>query len=909
MNRQTNNSAVYLDQPQFRVRCISLNEQEYSVPRFLLLLTAIAGGLLCASVSRAGSPAHSLSIGDGFSNPLGYHDATPRFSWKLPLGVVKQTGYRLEVRSDGRVVWDSDWVDSDQSVRVAYQGDSLRSRQRLTWRVDYRDELGNASGWSEPGTVELGLLSNNDWQASWIRVNERRKPEEERVAWLRRGFRLDHGVRRARLHVTALGVFEMSINGKRVGTDAFAPGWTSYENRVHSLTYDVTDHLVKGENAIGAILGTGWYAGRLGWKHDANRVGRSPMLLVQLEIESEDGNTTAVLSNGEWKATLNGPIRSASIYDGETYDASLEMDGWDEPGFQDSQWDTAVQIDDLASREITPKPFEAVRVTEEVKTVAITQPTPGHYVFDLGQNLVGWVDLRMPGVAGETVTIRFAEMLQPDGNIYTENYRSAKSTDRYTASRTGDFRWRPTFTFHGFRYVELTDVPSNADPTPDWVTALVLHSDLAQAGAFVTSHSKLNRLQKNISWGQRGNFLDIPTDCPQRDERLGWTGDAQAFCSTAMFNYDSHAFWKNWLGTMRDEQLDDGRIPHVIPDILHGGSGSPGWMDAATIVPWEVYLRTGDREVLVENYEMMERLVGWYRSQSEDGLIPKIGGFGDWLQPNTDNTRGDTPKPLLGSAFYARSATILSETALVLGNSSDAERYEAEADRVRAAFAKHYFDDAGRLQNAPETQTAYVLALKFGLAPPGLESQVADHLVRLISQADGHLRTGFLGTPYLAEVLDRAGHPGISYSLLFKETYPSWFFSINQGATTMWERWDSYTHEHGFNPKKMNSFNHYAYGAIGEWMYERVAGLAVDPANPGYKHFFIRPAIGGPLTSARAELETVYGKAVSGWKLDGKTLTLDVVVPPNTTATIEFPNGEENATVAAGKHAFTIEMQ
>ena len=879
------------------------------MPRFQLLLTTCAAWLLLLAVARAGSPAHSLSVGDGFINPIGYYDADLRFSWKLPIGVTKQSAYRVEVQSDERVIWDSGWVESDQSVRVAYKGEPLRPRQRLTWRIDYRDETGAASGWSEAAPVELGLLSKDDWQASWISVKEPLNSEDERVAWLRRDFRIDHAVSRARLHVTSLGVFEVSINGKRVGADAFAPGWTSYEHRVHSLTYDVTDHLVQGENAIGAILGTGWYAGRLGWKQDKNRRGRVPMLLVQLEIESENGVTNTVLSDGGWKATLDGPIRSSSIYDGETYDARLEMDGWDQPGFRDSQWHAVAVADDLGSSEVYPKPFPAVRVTEKVGTAAITEPTPGHYVFDLGQNMVGWIDLQMPGVAQETVTIRFAEMLKPDGNIYTENYRSAKSTNQYTPSRTGEFRWRPTFTFHGFRYVELTGVPANAKPSPDWVTGLVLHTDLAQAGVFATSHSKLNRLQKNISWGQRGNFLDIPTDCPQRDERLGWTGDAQVFCSTSMFNYDSHAFWKSWLGTMRDQQLDDGRIPHVIPDILGVGAGSPGWMDAATIVPWEVYVRTGDVEVLAKNYEMMERLVGWYRSQSKNGLIPKIGGFGDWLQPNTDNTRGDTPKSLLGSAFYAQSVSILSKAASVLGRSSDARQYAVEAMRVKSAFANHYFDDEGRLQNAPETQTAYVLALEFRLTPEGLEDRVAENLVRLIHEANGHLRTGFLGTPYIAEVLDRAGHTDVSYSLLFNETYPSWFFSINQGATTMWERWDSYTHEHGFNPKNMNSFNHYAYGAIGEWMYERVAGLAVDPANPGYKHFFVRPAIGGPLTTAHAEFETAYGKAASSWKLDGSKLTMEVVVPPNTTATIEFPNGDKSKKVSAGKHAFVVDFR
>ena len=518
--------------------------------------------------------------------------------------------------------------------------------------------------------------------------------------------------------------------------------------------------------------------------------------------------------------------------------------------------------------------------------------------------MVGWAKLKIPVEKNRTVTIRFAEMLNKNGTLYTANYRSAKSVDYYTPAVTGTIEWEPTFTFHGFRYVELSGLRAGSEPAKDWVKGVVLHSDLARIGTFESSHSKLNKLQSNITWGQRGNFLDIPTDCPQRDERLGWTGDAQAFCPAAMFNYDCHAFWKSWLRSMRDDQFDDGRVPHVIPDALKA-AGSPGWMDAATMIPWEVYVRTGDKEVLADNYQMMERLIGWYRSQSKNGLIPKIGGFGDWLQPYSE-TRGDTSKPLLGTAFYAYGAQILANSARVLGKTADAEKYAAEAASVKNSFANHYFDADDKLQNAPETQTSYILAIAFDLIPDERKQGVARHLVRMVGESDGHLRTGFLGTPYITQVLDRMGQSKLAYSVLFKETYPSWFFSINQGATTMWERWNSYSHAEGFGPVGMNSFNHYAYGAVGQFMYERIAGLAPSPEHPGYKHFHVRPLIGGPLTSARAELETGYGKAVSGWDLTGDTLTMEVVVPPNTTATIEFPNGRKSEIVGAGKYEYKL---
>jgi alpha-L-rhamnosidase len=551
-----------------------------------------------------------------------------------------------------------------------------------------------------------------------------------------------------------------------------------------------------------------------------------------------------------------------------------------------------------------PKPFAAVRATQELEVQKITEPEPGRFVFDLGQNMVGWARLRIPVRKDETITIRFAEMLKQDGTLYTENYRSAKSTDSYTAAESGTVEWEPTFTFHGFRYVELSGLPEGAQPLKDWVTGVVLHSDLPAIGNFESSHAKLNRLQSNIVWGQRGNFLDIPTDCPQRDERLGWTGDAQVFCPASMFNYDCHAFWKSWLGSMRDDQLDDGRIPHVIPSVI--GAGGPGWQDAATIIPWEAYVRTGAMELLADNFEMMENLVGWYRGQAKDNRILKIVAFGDWLQPHAGTQKGDTPAALIGTAFYANSAQILADSARVLGRKAEAARYGAEAAAVKQAFSAHYFDADGKLKNAPETQTAYLLAIAFELIPENLVDKATLHLVRLVDEAGGHLRTGFLGTPLILSVLDAQGYSDLACSILFKETYPSWFFSINQGATTMWERWNSYSHKDGFGNVAMNSFNHYAYGAVGQWMAERLAGLAPDPAKPGYKHFFVRPVFAPQLDWARAELETPYGIASNGWKRENDNVMVTTVVPPNTIATVELPGWTSPKTVGPGTHHFEI---
>lgn len=939
---------------------------------------------LAATCGYSGVPPHDLRVGEGFREPIGFHDPAPRFSWTLPAGVQKQSAYRIEV-IDGSLLWDSGWVESGLSVLVPYGGEPLQSRQRVEWRVRYRDEAGNDSGWSRPASLEMGLLSNSDWQAQWIRLDEHKPdqstpvPEAEIVItkavygdlndpgrqrdvtgavrklaadggrvvkagnqlagdpahghakelrleytvngkkmqrtlaenaqldlvtgvllggdpntfkpqYLRRAFQADQVIRSARMYVTAKGLYEVWLNGNKVGADFFVPGYTSYDQLIETVAYDVTASVEEGANTLGVVLGEGWYAGRVHGRKE-RYPELKPALLLQLEIIYADGTTETIVSDRTWAATDQGPIRSSGIYDGEVYDARREMPGWSRAGFDDSGWRRDLTVEPVAEKPaLLPKRHAPVRATGELPARSVSEPAPGRFVFDLGQNMVGWARLKMPVRQGQTVTMRFAEMLQQDGTLYTANYRNARSTDTYTAAKAGTITWSPTFTFHGFRYVELSGLPEGLKPGADWVTGVVLHSDMRRIGDFLSSHDKLNQLQSNIVWGQRGNFLDIPTDCPQRNERLGWTGDAQVFAPTALFNYDCHAFFKSWLQTMRGDQLGDGRIPNVVPKPGLGG-GSPGWQDAATIVPWAVYVRTGDAEVLEENFEMMERLVGWYRQRAKDHRIHQIGGFGDWLQPYAEELQGDTDKALLGTAFYALGADILAKTARVLGRADEMKRYAAEAAAVKGAFTSHYFDTNGKLKNTTETQTAYLLTIAFDLIPEALRGKAAAHLVALVHAADDHLRTGFLGTPFIAPVLDEMGQGELARKVLFKETYPSWFFSIDQGATTMWERWNSYSHADGFGSAGMNSFNHYAYGAIGAWMVERLAGLAPDPEQPGYKHFFIQPFPGGPLQSAAAELETPYGLARSAWALEGDRLTLEATVPPNTTATLRVPAG------------------
>lgn len=850
---------------------------------------------------------HSLTVGDFLVEPLGFHDPRPAFSWKLPPSASTQSAYRLRVAA-GSKVWDSGWRESDRSVFVPYEGEPLASRERVTWSVCVRDGNGRELGPSREAGFELGLLAVSDWQSDWIRPAAGTDPTTEPVSWLRRDFDIAGKIQRARLYATARGAFEFTLNGQRVGNDYFTPGWTNYHQRIDTLTYDVTELLRPGSNTLVATLGTGWYAGRLpfGIKQRGPH-GLNPELLAQLEIFHYDGSSQVIGTDEHWQATFRGPILSSSIYDGEHYDARR----------QHADWGPVAVTPNGGNARLTPKPFPAVRVTECLRPVRMGTPAPGRFVFDFGQNMVGWVRIKVPAEKNRTITIRFAEMLNADGTLYTENYRAALSTDSHTPARTGTVEWEPKFTFHGFQFVELSGLPEGVEPEPDWVTGVVLHSDLRRTGDFQSSHEKLNQLQSNIVWGWRGNSLEIPTDCPQRDERLGWTGDAQVFAPTAMFNFDCLAFWKSWLEGMRGEQLADGVIPDVIPSVNEELiNRSPGWMDAATFIPWDVHVRTGDLTILEDNFEMMERLVGWYRSQSPEGLPSNIGGFGDWLQPHAQARetpgdwlgafRGDTPRPFLGAAFYARSARILAQASLALGRQTEARRYAKESETVRAAFVREFFDEQGGLRNTLETQTAYALAIAFDLLPEEWVMKAGAHLARLVEEADGHLRTGFLGTPHLLSALDATGHADLACGLLFRETYPSWFYPINQGATTMWERWNSYSHESGFGDRRMNSFNHYAYGAVGQWLYERIAGLTPDPAHPGYKHFRVRPLFPKQLQYAAARLETPYGPAASRWQRSNDEIALTIEVPPNTSATVDTPALDGLKPLCPGGHAFTF---
>ncbi len=836
-----------------------------------------------------------------FANPLGLDVPQPRLSWQLQSRRrgARQRAYRVLVAGDARALaagagdlWDSGLVAGEQSVGVVYAGKPLESRRRAWWTVRVWDDRGQEAQLAEPAWWEMGLLRREDWQGRWVGAPLVGGPwSASPCPHLRREFVLGRPAARARLYVTALGMYECTLNGRAVGDDVFSPGWTDFHKRVRYRVYDVTDLLRQGPNVLGAILGDGFYCGHLE-KRSRQLYGDRPKLLAQLEITAEDGSSQTIVSDGAWKVGY-GPLLESDLIMGECYDARLEMPGWDRSGFDDSAWQAAREFADEGAA-VVAMGGPPVRRMAELRPAGPPRRTArGLWIYDLGQNMVGRVRLRVAAKPGATIRLRFAEMLDADGELYTANLRTARATDYYTCRGGGPEEWESRFTFHGFRYVELDGLAG--EPGRDAVTGIVLHSDTPAAGEFTCSDSLLNQLQHNIVWGQKGNFLDVPTDCPQRDERLGWMGDAQVFARTAAFNMDVCGFFAKWLQDIRDAQNADGSVPCLVPNSHLGGAwpdGGPAWSDATVICAWTMYLCYGDAGILEEHYDSLARYMAYLEASSRDGLRAFEGsavrGFGDWLAlDGSGGCEGATPKDLIGTAFLAHSARLMVRIAQALGRGDDARRYEAIADRTCLAFQRNFITPAGRVVG--QTQTAYVLALHFGLIPDRLRPAVVDSLVDDIRRRGMHLATGFVGTPYLLSVLSANGRTDVAYALLHQTSCPSWLYAVTQGATTIWERWDGWTSDKGFQSPGMNSFNHYAFGAVGEWLYATAAGIDADPDRPGYCHVILRPRPGGLLTHAAAALAGPYGRIESRWRLDDGRFEWNVAVPPNSVATAHVP--------------------
>jgi alpha-L-rhamnosidase len=708
------------------------------------------------------------------------------------------------------------------------------------------------------------------------------------IPYLRKTFQVEKSIAHATVYATALGIYELRLNGERVGEAVLAPEWTEYDERLRYQAYDVSSQLAAGENVLGAQVANGWYSGHIG-NGGYQYWGTSPALLTQLEITYEDGSRETVITDSSWKSHPS-PLVATDFMLGEDYDARTEMPGWDEPDYDDSDWLSVLERTE-PDRELDGQVMEVSREVMELEPIALTEPAPQKWTYDLGQNMVGVVRLKISEPKGTRITLRHGEMLNPDGTLYTANLHGAPSIDTYICKGGGEEVWQPKFTFHGFRYVELTGVSEK--PPLDAVTGVVIASDTPQTGKFITSDEKINQLQSNIEWGQRGNYLSVPTDCPQRDERLGWMGDAQVFVKTATYNADVAAFFTKWLVDVTDSQLDDGRFADVSP--YAGPSyGTPAWGDAGVICPWILYKAYGDEQLLARQYPSMVKWVGYSLSESEDYIRSGDRGsdYGDWL-----SIGADTDKELIGTAYFAYSAQLVSEAATALGKKEDAERFEDLFQSIKKAFIKKYVRADGQIHG--DTQCTYLMALKFDLLPEELRAAAADRLEERIEEKDGHLSTGFVGVSYLLPELTKAGKLDLAYSLLHQETFPSWLFSINMGATTIWERWDGWTPENGFQNVGMNSFNHYSLGSCGEWLYETVAGIQCAPEAVAFKEIVIRPRPGGKLTWVEGEYESINGLITSKWKKEDESFTLETTIPTNTTATIHVP-AREAASVSEG---------
>ncbi len=754
-------------------------------------------------------------------------------------------------------------------------------------------------GWAGPGfddsqwknSFEIAAFGQGVWQ------NVASAASPQPVPILRRAFKLaDRPITSARLYVTALGLYDFHINGHRVGDHVLAPDWTDYRKRVRYQVYDVTSLLKQGDNAIAALLGNGWYCGHIG-NGGYHFFGTSPALLAQLEVTYADGASERIVSDASWK-THDSPIVASDFFLGESYDANKEVAGWDMPALDDAAWH-AVTVRKEPARKIEAQVMPPVRVLAKLKPKAVSEPNRGHWTFDMGQNMVGFVRLKVIAPKDTKITIRHAEMLNPDGTIYTTNLRGAPSVDAYVCKGTEEETWQPTFTFHGFRYVEVTGLPKK--PDLDTIRGVVIGTDTPRAGEFSCSDPRLNQLESNIQWGQRGNYLSVPTDCPQRDERLGWMGDAQVFVRTATTNADVASFFTKWLVDVDDGQSRDGAYGDVSPNTM-GGRGTPAWADAGVICPWTIYQVYGDRRILEKHLPAMTRWVEWCRVHGT-GLIrerDRGGDYGDWL-----SIGANTPKDLIGTAYFAYSTDLLARSYRAVGDEANAVKYERLFRDIKAAFIKRYVKPDGRIHG--NTQCCYAMALKFNLLPDELRPKAAQYLEDDIRAKGWHLSTGFVGVSYLLPVLTQAGKIDAAYRLLMQDTFPSWLFSVKHGATTIWERWDGWTPEHGFQNPGMNSFNHYALGSSGQWLFDTVAGIGLDPDQPGYKHIIVHPRVGGGLTWARASLRSVHGPIESSWKLKDGALSLDVTVPTNTTATVYVPAADGAAVHESGRLATEAE--
>jgi alpha-L-rhamnosidase len=824
--------------------------------------------------------------------------ATPQLSWITETDVAdwRQTAAELEL--DGR---ESVRLEGRESVLVDWPFPPLAPRQRASVRVRVTGSDGATGEWSDPLVVRAAFLEDGEWRAESIGLGS--PTEYAQPALLRTEFAVEGPVRSATLYATALGSYQVALNGADVDDQVLKPGWTVYQHRMVHETTDVTALLAEGANAIGIRLAGAWATEVYGFRgHQKPFYTDQPSAAAQLVIEYEDGRVQVVGTDGGWRAAAS-PVTASGIYQGEHHDARLEQTGFAQAGFDDGAWSAAAPRESTVVPE--PRRSPAVRRIEELPVRDVITTPAGATVLDFGQNLVGRLRIRVSGKAGTVVTLRHAEVLE-HGELGTRPLRRAAATDSYTLAGTGEETWEPEFTFHGFRYAQIDGWPGEFDPAA--VTAVVLHSDMPRTGWFESSHELVNRLHENVVWGLRGNFLSLPTDCPQRDERLGWTGDIQVFAPTSTFLYDTRGFLASWLRDLWLDQKDsDGVVPFIVPNVLGPARPAAAWGDAATVVPWVLHERFADTAVLADQFESAKAWVDvLVRRAGENRLWEGDFQFGDWLDPVAPPERpaeAATHADIVATAYLFRSADLTARIAALIGRTDDEATYRGIAEKVRRAFLAEYVTPSGRMMS--DAQTAYSLAIMFDIAPAEQHEAMGRRLAERVREQGYHIGTGFVGTPIIEDALTRTGHLDTAQRLLLQTENPSWLYPVTMGATTIWERWDSMLPDGTINPGQMTSFNHYAFGAIADWLHRVVAGLA--PAEPGFRVLQIRPTPLPAFDHASAEHITPYGRARVAWeRVDDGRIAVSAVVPPNTTADVELPDGTVHH-VGSGEHRWTVE--
>lgn len=867
-----------------------------------------------------------------FNNPLGIDDLTPRISWVMYSEGrnKKQSAYQIKVADskegldeERNLLWDSDKTISSQNTHIPYAGTPLQSGQSCYFKIRVWDEDDSVSDWSEVGFWTMGLLNKEDWNAKWIGFKTKDNDPKDPLhlpapPYFRKSFSVEGEVKRATLYVTSLGVFEMSLNGEKIGNDLLAPGWSDYDKRIYYKTYDISEDLDQGANAMGAILGDGWYAGYVGPKvlsNPRNRelYGLHPALFCQLEVEYEDGKKETIVSDESWKAS-EGPLRYADLLMGTGYNANLEFDGWDTAGYDDQSW-AHVYLHEGTEAALEAYPGNSIQVYDQLEPIEITEPNEGVYVFNLGQNFAGHAKLKVSGNKNDTIVIRYGERLHDDGNLMTENLRFARATDTYILKGEGTEEWEPKFTYHGFQYVEVTGLKSN--PDKNTITGIAFGSSIPMVSEFTSSDETLNRMFENVIWTQRSNFMEVPTDSPQRDERLGWLGDVQIFSKSALYNATLGAFNAKWFADVRDAQYDFGAYstfaPRPYPELVWF---SPGWMEAGVMVPYNTYKFYNDTKIVEDHYASMTQFMDYHieKSAKTDYFYPENswtevnpkGGFGDWLSMTDKNLAHD----IMASMYYQYALKIMAEMSTAIGKNEKAAYYKEVYDKSVSAFINHYMDEDGKFVISEDaygdgkgyfegekgftghTQSAYATAIYFDILPDTLKEKAEKHLEDLLEENDNLPSSGILGIRQLLPALSYVGRGDLAYQILLKKDYPSWGFQVKNGATTIWERWNSYTPEAGFNGEmnaEMNSFNHYAFGAFSQFLFAQMAGIKTKGA--GFNNIIIKPDLGnGSLSHVKGEYGSINGKIVSSWSIEGASFLMKVQVPVNTHATIYVPS-------------------